>query len=454
MKFLPVIFILVSVHCYAQDLVTLYKDYLPEAVTSNKTYSKQINTALKAYSDIDPELIYYYTLYLEQKLGDSYGKDYFLKNFPDIRKMYTAEYTVRLKNLSEKVEAKDIDKKLKGLCLDYIDDYIDEDVRLKKVPGLEKQTDKNLLNYFVVKYYTQDTSLIYDETVHCEGRRREIELNKLSGFGDMQNNPSAYSKGDLKNLILNINLLSQTESTSGIDAASILINVMERYYDSSTLYSGIEVGAGYSFHNEYMFTGNFTYDTPLYSGSDVERKYQMSSLFLSVKYKFALSKYYGLFNMINVRASGGYGLINHTIDGEKYGFWNKGNVDGISNRSEIFEFSTNTIKLKSAGYVQADVTVPVFYFKEFFSIDVGAGVNALFTDYEVTYEYEYRKYESEFLGPKIISSENGSGNDKKMTSSIIRFYPVAQVTLYPGTPFILHLMFDMHAGSVELGLKL
>lgn len=454
MKFLLAILITASVNCFSQDLVTLYKDYLPESVYANKTYSEQIDLALKAYSDINPDLLYYYTKYLEQKLGDSYGNDYFLKNFPDIKKMYDAEYTVDLNNLKKKIEAKEVDKRLKGLCIDYIDGYISEHINFKRVNDLEKKTDKNLLNYFVVKYYTNDVAMKYDKSLNYETTRREIELKKISGFRDMQNNPTAYTKSDLKPLIMNIVLISNNENSSGIDAASIIINIMERYYDSNNLFSGIEIGAGFSFHNDYMFTGDFTYDTQLYSGSDVKRKFKMSSFFLSVKYKFTLSKYYGLFNMINVRASGGYGLINQSVEGEKIGFWNKGNVDGIINRSEIFEFTTNNISLKNAGYVQADVTVPVFYFKELLSIDVGGGVNVLFTNYEVTYEYEYRKFESEFLGPKIISTENGSGTDKRMTSSVVRFFPQAQITLYPGTPFILHLMFDLTAGSIELGLKL
>ncbi len=454
MKFLPVILILVSIHCFAQDFVILYKDYLPEVVTGNKTYSEQIDLSIKAYSDINPDLIYYYTKYLEQKLGDSYGKDYFLRNFSDIKKMYEAEHNGNLVGLREEVKEKDADKRLISLGVDFIDDYIDEDIRLKKVPELEKYTDKNLLNFFVVKYYTHNTTMKYDKSLNYEDIRSEVELKKLSGFREMQINPSAYSKSDLKKLIICMNLIDKNKSSSGIDAASIIVKVMEHYYDSNNLFSGIEIGAGYSFHSDYMFVGDFTYDTPLYSGSDVERKFQMSSLFLSVKYKFSLSKYYGLFNMINVRASGGYGMINHSIEGEKHGFWNKGNVDGIRNRSEIFEFSTNNINLKSSGYVQADITLPVFYFKELLSIDIGGGINVLFTNYEVTYEYEYRKYESEFLGAKIISTENGSGTDKKMTSSAIRFFPVAQLTFYPGTPFILHFIFDLHAGSVELGLHL
>jgi hypothetical protein len=290
--------------------------------------------------------------------------------------------------------------------------------------------------------------------VNYDNSRKEIEHKKLSGFRDMQNNPAAYSRGDLKNLIKSIDLIDADQSSNRVDAASIIVKVMEHYYDSNNLFTGFEIGGGYSFHNDYMFTGDFVYNTPLYSGSEVKRKFQMSSLFLSVKYKFNLSKYYSLVNMINVRASGGYGLINHTIEGETLGFWNQGNVDGVSNRSEIFEFTTNNIKLKSAGYIQADITVPVFYFQELLSIDIGAGTNVLFTNYEVTYEYEYRKYESEFLGPKIISTESGSGTDEKMTSSILKFFPVASITLYTETPFIIHLMFDLHAGSIEMGFKL
>lgn len=454
MKLVPVILILVSVNCFSQDLVRLYKDYLPEDVFANKTYSEQIDLSLKAYSDINPELIYYYAKYLEQKLGKRFGDDYFLMNFPGIKRMYEAEFTLDLNSLKKKIEAKEINDKLKGLCVDYIDSYINEDINFKQISELEKRTDKNLLNFFVVKYYTRDAGMLYEKTINYQLTRREIELKKISGFKDMQENPDAYSKSDLKPLIMNIVLISNNESSSGIDVSSIMTRVMERYYDSNNLFSGIEIGAGFSYHNDYMFTGDFTYDTPLYSGSDVKRKFKMSSLFLSLKYKFALSKYYGLFNMINVRASGGYGLINQTVEGGKLGFWNKGNVDGVSNRSEIFEFTNNNIALKNAGYFQADVTVPVFYFKEFLSIDIGGGVNVLFTNYEVTYEYEYRKYESEFLGAKIISTENGSGTDKKMTSSIVRFFPQAQITLYPGTPFILHLMFDLTAGSIEMGVKL
>lgn len=454
MKFLPIILILLSVHCFSQDFVSIYKDYLPDPVTKNKTYSVQVDLAFKAYSDIHPDLIYYYIRYLEQKLGESYGNDYFIKNFPDIKRMYEAQHYESLRHLQEAVKEKHIDKTLMGLCLDYIDDYIDEEIHLKKVPELGYNTDKNLLNFFVVKYYTHNEETEYDKSVNYENSRREIEQKKLSGYRDMQNNPAAYSRDDLKNLIMSIDLIDTNQSSYRIDAASIIVNVMEHYYDSNNLFSGFEIGAGYSFHNDYMFTGNFIYNTPLYSGSDVKRKFQMSSLFLSVKYKISLSKYYSLFNMINVRASGGYGLINHSIEGENLGFWNQGNVDGVSNRSEIFEFTTNNIKLKNAGYIQADITVPVFYFKELLSIDIGAGMNVLFTNYEVTYEYEYRKYESEFLGPKIISTENGSGTDEKMTSSTLKFFPVASITLYTYSPFILHLMFDMHAGSIEMGLKL
>ncbi|HKB87548.1 MAG TPA: hypothetical protein VKD08_15335 [Ignavibacteriaceae bacterium] len=453
MKFLPVIFIVVSFNSFSQDFISVYRDYLPEAVTANKAAAAQIGLSIKAYSDINPELIYYYIKYLDQKLGDTYGDDYFLRNFSDIKKLYEAQKSSALINLGESIKKMTPEPKLANLCLEFIEGYIDYSIQLHNVPDLDEYTDKNLLNFFMIKFYTLDAELKYNGAIDYTDVRKELEQKKVAEIMDMQNNPLAYSRNDLEKLIFNIDIL-EYKSSYGINTASIFVNIMKNYYESNNLFSGIEIGAGYAFHNDYMFTGDFTYDTPLYSGSDVERKFQMNSLFLSVKYKINFSKYYSPLNLISIRASGGYGLINHSIEGEEIGFWHKGNVDGVSNRSEIFEFSENRIDLKSAAYVRTEITVPVFYLKEFISLDLGGGMNILFTNYEVTYDYQYRKYDSEFLGPVMIKRESGSGTGKQMTASVVKFFPVVSFTFYTGTSFLLHLTTNLRASSIELGLNL
>lgn len=43
----------------AQDIFTLYKDFLPEKFRSNKEFSEMVKAKLEAKSKIHPELIYY-----------------------------------------------------------------------------------------------------------------------------------------------------------------------------------------------------------------------------------------------------------------------------------------------------------------------------------------------------------------------------------------------------------
>ena len=64
MKLIPVILVFLSAVCFPQNLVTIFKDYLPQKVSSNQTYSKQISAALEGYSEESPDLIYYYINYL------------------------------------------------------------------------------------------------------------------------------------------------------------------------------------------------------------------------------------------------------------------------------------------------------------------------------------------------------------------------------------------------------
>ena len=47
---------------------------------------------------------------------------------------------------------------------------------LSRVHQLEEKTDKNLLNFLVVKYYTRDAGMKYDKSFNYEMTRKEIDF--------------------------------------------------------------------------------------------------------------------------------------------------------------------------------------------------------------------------------------------------------------------------------------
>ena len=450
MKLIPVILIFLSAVCFPQNLVSIFKDYLPPEVSSNKTFSNQISAALKGYSDRNPDLIYYYINFLNEKLGEYADGDYFLNTFPKIRKDYLSKFNNWVVKLQKEIIDRNADKSLTRLCIDFLDDYYNEDLKSEVIPDLKSRTDENLKDFFVVKFYLQDKEMRYNPDEDYQMGRMKIEQQKLSTLDEMIKHPETYSKSDLKNIIRKWYMFDNYRNDRNADLAVAIIKILKYYYSNANRFSTFEIGVGYSFEANYMFMTKNSYGTSLYSPTQVERKFTMNSIVLSLKYKIKLSEYLGAFNFFNVRLSAGYGLINSEFTGEKYGFWNTG-VDGISNRSEIFEFFSNNIKLKNAEFVDADLSIPFFYITEFISLNLGAGMDLFFTNYELTYDYEYRKFESEFLGPKMITTETGNASGKKITSANIRFYPEFLLGIHPGKLLSVYLRATTRTAAVELG---
>lgn len=444
---------MLSAISFSQDFVSIYQDYLPPEVAANRSYSEQVAASLKAYSDLNPELIYYYINYLNEKLKGTGRENNFSMKFPDIRKFYELKFNDWLMMVQKGIIAESADNRLTGLCINFLEDYYNEDLIPVTDPGLESNTDPNLRDFYIIKYYLQDDSLNYKFQEDYSVKRRIIEGKKLTGFAEMMDHPDNYTKADLNNLILSWYIIENNENLHAVNPSLIILNVLKHYYSNDNMFGRFKIGICYSFDANYMFMTDNSYGTTLYSPTQVENDFQMNSLSLSLRYRIILSDFFGSFNMLNLRISAGYGLINKSITGLKYGYWNT-NVDGVSNRSEIFEFITNNIKLKNAEFVSADFSIPLLYFGEFVSLNLGGGFNLLFTNYELTYDYEYRKFESEFLGPKILSTETGSAENKKITSTNIKFYPEFSLNFYPGNTFTVYLMTTPRSASIEMGISL
>ena len=439
---------------FSQNLALLYKDYLPDTVSQSKKYQNQISSAIEAFAEINPELIYYYIKNIESKF-DSVSRDVYFSNYSrNIRNHYAQLNTIWINELQEEILKRNGDNEITNFCVNYLEDYLDYDILNEAPPDFDSKTDKNLRDFFVIKYYTRNQTAHYNKNELYKIQRKEIEENKLYYLSNLFNGSGEEQFNNLDSLLTKWHLFANnSDSYKIIDVPNKIINIMEYRYSNKNLFNKLDWGISYAAQRNFMYFAGNSYNTPLYKPSDVKYNYNMNSISLSVQYRMFLSDYLGPFNFITFRTSVGYGHIDLSETGIRYGFWNR-NVDGVSNRSEILEFNNNEIKIKDAEYLALSASTPVLYFGRSISIDVGGLIVINNTNYTLTYDYEYRKFESEFAGPKILETQSGSETNKKLTSIDFLGSPELFITYHVYRPYYIQLEFTLYMMSFNFATKI
>ena len=449
MKKLIFIFIFSFATGLAQNLGNLFKNYLPNDVKLKDSLIIQAGAPLKAYAEINPDLIYYYIKYLEAKFKESSSDKYFLDNFNKIICRYRTQYLTWINSLIGEIKSKDIDKQLMNECMNYIDSYsfsISGDTCIDPFP----KTNFSLLNFFVVKYYSNDTSLTYSTFIDYKAIRDSLELLKSSPLNDMLNNPLAYTKDDLK--ILFDNWFIYSESNTFRSLSSAIIDVMREYLLNDRLYGNLTFSLGLSnLRNNITIPGNL-YDSPDFALPDSEQVYNNQTITLSLNYKLFLSRYILPFSYLNAQLSFGYSFVNKSFKEDS--LYRMANVEGVPNRNKIMIFSQNDVKMKSAEYFSLNLSTPIFYIRHRFSIDVGAGMAIFINNYDLNYSYTYRKFDSNFYAPVVLEEYNSGPITKNKTSSHFTYYPLLNIKFYLNRSFLLELSASNKIVSLDAGLNL
>jgi hypothetical protein len=232
----------------------------------------------------------------------------------------------------------------------------------------------------------------------------------------------------------------------------IIINVLKGYYEIKNINKMI-VGPGYSYQRDYLTLGDDTYKTTHYSHDDSKHEFDVRTFSISINYKLFLMQYIGTFCYLNSQLISGYGKVNKTNQLGKFGYV-KSNIDGVPNRREAFEFDDNEIKIEETKFLSLNLTTPLLFLARGFSLDIGAGATILNTNYKINYSYNYRKYESEFLGPRIINTESGSEYNKNQSSTNLILYPVINLNFYLLKYLIIKLGYTTNSLSFDIGTGL
>ena len=134
MKYSIALIIVLAINYYPQDLTNIYKDYIPDIIFQNKSHLQLVNTTLESYINIHPDLIYYYLKNIEIQYGTTISDRYFHQNIFEIKKLYSYRYFDWIIKLRQKIISLNLDKELEYVCLDFLDDYFNDEIEKIDVP--------------------------------------------------------------------------------------------------------------------------------------------------------------------------------------------------------------------------------------------------------------------------------------------------------------------------------
>jgi hypothetical protein len=415
MKSIFVIFLVFSINLFPQKLTDVFRSELPEVVFEKKSNIDQVNTSLELYGKMNPELVYYYIKYIQAQFDTISIDTFYIKSFFKIKQNYEYLYNDWVSELLKSVEIKDLDNRLKDLSIEFIEDYYDDEIQSFELPELLSNTNSNYLNYIVAKFLDRNLQLNYVQSHDYLIDRVRAMDSKKEKFNDLILNPASYTPYDYDVVMNNLYLFKENNNKSSFNLiVESIITSIDRYYNNRNLYNSTEWYISGSYKNSFMYMDKDTY-TNKYDPSGIKYLYDNPTVSLGYSHKFYLTEYQNIFNYIRIKGEVGFGFGNKTT--EQSGLISrKSNVDGISNRFEVFGFNSRTFEIKNSQFLSVGLSVPFFHLFDHLSFNIGGGLIMLNTNYSVSYDYYYRKFDQEFLGPVILDSEYDSARNKPFSS--------------------------------------
>lgn len=453
MKSIFTVFLVFAINLFPQKLTEVFRTDLPEVVFEKNSNIDQVNTSLELYGKMNPELVYYYIKYIQTQFDTVSVDTFYIKNFYKIKQNYEYRYNGWVKELLDIVEIRDLNNRLKDLSIDFIEDYYDEEIQNIELPDLESKTNTNYLNYIVTKFFNRNFQLNYVQSHDYLNDRIEVVDIETEKFNDLILSPTSHSPYDYEELMNNLYIFNPNNDKSSFNLiAESIITSTDRYYNNRNLYNSSECYISGSYKTSFMYMDKDTY-TSKYDPSGAKYSYNNPTVAIGYSRKFYFTEYQDIFNYIRIKGEVGFGFGNKIL--EQSGLISrKSNVDGVSNRYEVFGFNSSTFEIKNSQFLSVELSLPFFHLFDHLSFNIGGGLTLLNTNYSVSYDYYYRKFDQEFLGPVILDSEYDSEKNKSLSSIDFLLYPDFSVCLDLKNSISYFISITTHSVSFGAGLKL
>ncbi len=202
MKRLVLILFLLAKLTIAQDMVTLFHDYIPEKIIQTEKNKKYLNENLELYASIDPVLIYYflmtYRYKIERKIAnpDSNFTSLFQKKLSVAKKIKSDWATTNIALIDQLIRPELKARRIKS----YFTPYKYKFVR-SAIPQKLQTFDVNEMNFIRYVYLKNEQGLKYDSSVDYSKLAAQAAQKKVEEFNTRYSHLDELSKAEAQSFI-------------------------------------------------------------------------------------------------------------------------------------------------------------------------------------------------------------------------------------------------------------
>lgn len=435
---------------HAQDMISLYREFLPNSVLKNIELREAINARLEGKARIHPELLYYNILQV-RNLYEKKIKSEVMNNYVyQIQKNFVAKRNSFVNNQLLLLNKNYQHEYLRGKCIPYLIEFLSDSLGEVHETINPIEVDSNLIDYCVYKYISKDTTLTYDSKIVYKVKRDETQKSVFKHFCDylinINNNLEIKSSEILKALRDNwfvfedaIELDDDNEKCP--ELYSIIIRLVEHDYETRNL-SKFTIGVGYCFANSTYTASQdvpVTYKTyPHYSGQPNVYKQPVLDLKLSspqfigtLGYRMYVREYFDYLSYVNFQF-----MVSIGAGSSSYKKTNKVDKVTKANNVSIIHYENFIIERYIDEYNSfvAKTSAPIFVFGSNLTFEIA--LNAVYLYYSTTSNYNFKMTINESFSsgsmwdPKTVTNPvaTGSGQGKlgKSESKLI-IYPTLDI---------------------------
>ena len=440
-----------------QNYVSLFSKDLPKDLL--KYYSSaSVNDILKMDGNLNPEILYWRINYFNEVISNK-NSDAKKNGYNYLTKLISDNYKVRNAFFDKQLLiAEGLHNEYSGKIIEYLSGRCQNPELSNLYEYNNPQVDSNKINYIVVKYYSRNSDLVYDQAIDYSLRRNACEKEALNNLFSIE---SDIDNPDKELSMINLDVfadhwLTLSNNQNSIDNMPAILN---KYYQRKNSINGVKqfsaiVGySGYSINNAYSYSFPVPgFDSQINNGE----KINLSVISFQAGYKLFLKKTISLFSYVDFGFMGRYGSVGPKTENNQIFNKNFDVIDADNYSMDYLKlYNFNLSKTSYMGIYFRSLT-PVFIISNYMFFEGGISLGADFRKSSVTYTYDYEMDKITYNNG-YHTTPLGSGNN------IVNSYDLSKITFYITpliearfsllSPFIINLTVGVDYGSISAGLE-
>ncbi len=459
----------------AQDLVPLFRDFIPHEILDNGDYTRMISANLQAKADIHPELLYYEIERLRALYSDNKT---IRREKEDWARKAEQKFRIRkndwLQSQMQKLVATEANFEFRKRSEAYLSESINDSFGSDSLSAYTTDADTNLIHFFVFLFLTKDSTYHFDPLVDYRALRKASEESRLSqiqfSFLTHTDSLALVTDDAVKRLLTSWYLFDDCATllendTSFRDAYQMIETLVRTdYSEVNALNVSLSVGfcplssltaVSQTLPVTYVQYFSYAHQNPDFRGPVVHvRPLAMQSV-ASIGYQLPLRESVGFCSFMEIKAAAYFGL----------GTWTKSSSSNTeTNYTEgtitVTQSDANTqnVRLNSENIYALKAAVPLVALGRETYIEIAGTVGLLRIAYTVNYSSAMKRTEGYLAGtffePYYYSHEIARASGGGIVSQAEnRFIVYPSIDVVTSVAAAMRLRCNLWIHNIEIGFE-